>query len=187
MAFLDSSTSVIDAILTKRGRALLAKNDGSFKITKFALGDDEINYQLWDITDTENPDKNVLQLPVLEPPSNEDIALRYRLVTAPKGTLRLPVLQLTPTNSTVVFGNDAVFDIVTKNGEDTDGYNIASRNTDIGKPASESISLQNAKGTAMVRTGLNAGGKVGTVVVDIVGNSTGAREEFTLTVSSSAV
>ena len=46
MAFLDSSTAVIDAILTRKGRELLARNDGSFQITKFAFGDDEINYQL---------------------------------------------------------------------------------------------------------------------------------------------
>ena len=50
MAFLDSSTAVIDAILTRKGRELLARNDGSFQITKFAFGDDEINYQLYDDT-----------------------------------------------------------------------------------------------------------------------------------------
>ena len=44
MAFLDSSTAVIDAILTRKGRELLARNDGSFQITKFAFGDDEIYY-----------------------------------------------------------------------------------------------------------------------------------------------
>ena len=48
MAFLDNSGDIIlDAVLTDTGRMRLAKGDGSFKITKFALGDDEINYQLY--------------------------------------------------------------------------------------------------------------------------------------------
>ena len=45
MAFLDNSGDIIlDAVLTDTGRARLAKGDGSFKIAKFAFGDDEINY-----------------------------------------------------------------------------------------------------------------------------------------------
>ena len=49
MAFLDNSGDIIlDAVLTDTGRMRLAKGDGSFKITKFAFGDDEINYALYD-------------------------------------------------------------------------------------------------------------------------------------------
>ena len=49
MAFLDNSGDIIlDAVLTDTGRMRLAKGDGSFKIVKFALGDDEINYELYD-------------------------------------------------------------------------------------------------------------------------------------------
>ena len=52
MGYLDSSTITVDAILTKRGRELLALNDGSFKITQFALGDDEIDYTMFnELTD----------------------------------------------------------------------------------------------------------------------------------------
>ena len=88
MAFLDSSTAVIDAILTRKGRELLARNDGSFQITKFAFGDDEINYQLYDATKATDQDADILNLPVLEPVSNENVALLYRLITLPKGTLK---------------------------------------------------------------------------------------------------
>ena len=77
MAFLDSSTAVIDAILTRKGRELLARNDGSFQITKFAFGDDEINYQLYDATKATDQDADILNLPVLEPVSNENVALLY--------------------------------------------------------------------------------------------------------------
>ena len=48
MAFLDNSGDIIlDAVLTDTGRMRLAKGDGSFLIKKFALGDDEINYELY--------------------------------------------------------------------------------------------------------------------------------------------
>ena len=47
MGYLDNSSITVDAILTKRGRELLARNDGSFNITQFALGDDEIDYTLF--------------------------------------------------------------------------------------------------------------------------------------------
>ena len=49
MAFLDNSGDIIlDAVLTDTGRMRLAKGDGSFRIAKFALGDDEVNYELYD-------------------------------------------------------------------------------------------------------------------------------------------
>ncbi len=44
MGFLNNTVVTVDAILTRKGRELLAKNDGSFRITQFALADDEIDY-----------------------------------------------------------------------------------------------------------------------------------------------
>ena len=44
MGYLNNSVVTVDAILTKKGRESLAKNDGSFQITQFALADDEIDY-----------------------------------------------------------------------------------------------------------------------------------------------
>ena len=44
MGYLNNQVITVDAILTKKGRELLAKNDGSFRITQFALADDEIDY-----------------------------------------------------------------------------------------------------------------------------------------------
>jgi hypothetical protein len=48
MGFLDNTTITVDAILTKKGRRRLSQ--GAFKITKFALSDEEIDYNLYDIT-----------------------------------------------------------------------------------------------------------------------------------------
>ena len=55
MGFLNKDTLVIDAILTKTGRDYMMKavngeTDNGHVITKFALGDDEIDYSLWDMT-----------------------------------------------------------------------------------------------------------------------------------------
>jgi len=47
MGYLNNSVVTVDAILTKKGRELLARGDGSFKITQFALSDDEIDYTLY--------------------------------------------------------------------------------------------------------------------------------------------
>lgn len=187
MAFLDSSTAVIDAILTKKGRELLAKNDGSFQITKFAFGDDEINYQLFDVSNTTNPEQDIINLPVLEPISNDEVALLSRLVTLPKGTLKISTLRLQPSSSITDFGTDVIIQVSTDSGEDSQGYSATVRDTTIAVLESiKAIPDENGIGTFTLRTGANAGGQSGNTIVDIIGINTGARAEFNLTVSSTA-
>ena len=186
MAFLDSSTAVIDAILTRKGRELLARNDGSFQITKFSFGDDEINYQLYDATKATDQDADILNLPVLEPVSNENVALLYRLITLPQGSLKIANLQVSPTSGTVNYGDELAVAVTTENGEDTQGYAATVRDTDIGVLTNNTV-VPNANGVAnfTISTGANAGGKAGQTIVDITGINSGARKEFTLTVSAS--
>jgi len=186
MAFLDSTTAVIDAILTRKGRELLAKNDGSFQITKFAFGDDEVNYQLYDATKATDQDSDILNLPVLEPVSNENVALLYRLVTLPEGTLRISTLRVTPTTATVDYGDDLQITITTDGGSDPQGYAATSRDLDIARlQNTTAIPDDNGVGTFTVQTGANAGGKDGTTIIDVTGINTGARKEITINVSAS--
>jgi len=186
MAFLDSTTAVIDAILTSNGRELLAKNDGSFQITKFAFGDDEINYQLYDATKATDQDADILSLPVLEPISNENVALLYRLVTLPQGSLKVANLKVTPAIGTVDYGSDFTMTVITENGTDNQGYAATSRDPNIGTILnSTAVAGVGGAGTFVVRTGTNAGSKSGTTVIDVTGINTGARKEVTLTVSVS--
>ena len=186
MAFLDSSTAVIDAILTRKGRELLAQNDGSFQITKFAFGDDEINYQLYDATKATDQDADILNLPVLEPISNENVALLYRLITLPSGTLRIANLSISPTSGTINYGDHLAITVVTNNGEDVQGYAATIRDNDIGVlENTTSTPNANGVGTFTILTGANAGGKAGQTIMDITGINSGARKEFTLTVSAS--
>jgi hypothetical protein len=97
MGFLNNTTITIDAVLTKRGRELLARGRNEFAVTKFALADDEVDYRLWD---TAHPNGTnyfgavIENMPLLEPVSDETQALKYKLVTLPKETSRLPILDV---------------------------------------------------------------------------------------------
>jgi len=97
MGYLDNSVVTVDAILTKKGRELLARGDGSFKITQFALADDEIDYTLYNPS---HPSGSALygeaieNMPLLEAFPDETQIMKYKLTTLPRGTSKLPVLDL---------------------------------------------------------------------------------------------
>lgn len=91
MAFLDNSGDIIlDAVLTDTGRARLAKGDGTFRIAKFALGDDEIDYSLYDKNNASGSayyDLEILQTPVLEAFTNNTSNLNSRLISISRTNL----------------------------------------------------------------------------------------------------
>ena len=97
MGYLNNSVITVDAILTKKGRELLAKNDGSFRITQFALSDDEIDYTLYNPTHPSGSayyGEAIDNMPLLEAFPDEQQIMKYKLVTLPRGTAKLPVLDL---------------------------------------------------------------------------------------------
>ncbi len=97
MGYLNNAVITVDAILTDRGRELLARGDGSFKITQFALSDDEIDYSLYDPTDPSGSaffGKNIENMPLLEAMPKATQNLRYKLTTLPRGTAQMPVLDI---------------------------------------------------------------------------------------------
>ena len=97
MGYLNNSIVTVDAILTKKGRELLAKNDGSFRITQFALADDEIDYTLYNPSHPSGSafyGEAIENMPLLEAFPNETQIMKYKLVTLPRGTARLPILDL---------------------------------------------------------------------------------------------
>lgn len=100
-SFLDNSDDIIlDAVLTDYGRQLLAKGDGSFSIVKFAFGDDEIDYSLWDTGSvTSLKDAKIMATPILESFTNNAASMKNKLLTiGVENLLYLPVLKLN-TNS----------------------------------------------------------------------------------------
>lgn len=98
MGFLDGSTNniILDAVLTDIGRQFLSKNDGSFSLTKFALGDDEVNYSI--ITKygrTVGREKIEKNTPIFEALTNQSHAQKYKLISISNpNLLRLPNLSL---------------------------------------------------------------------------------------------
>jgi len=100
MGFQDNSGEIfIDAVLTDLGREKLARNDGSFEIVAFRLGDDEIDYRFWnELTGSDSKDRKILDTPVFEAFTNENVALRYPLVTIRNAKLQfLPKFTTKPT------------------------------------------------------------------------------------------
>jgi hypothetical protein len=108
MGYLNNQIITVDAILTTKGRELLAKGDGSFKITQFALSDDEIDYTLY------NPNhpsgsayygEAIENMPVLEAFPDQTQIMKYKLATLPRGTSKLPVLDIGYTSISIKQGS----------------------------------------------------------------------------------
>ena len=97
MAILNPTFVTVDAILTTKGRQLLARNDGSFQITQFSLADDEIDYTLYNPYHPSGSayyGEAIEAMPVVEAFPNDSQIMRYKLVTLPRGTSRLPVVNV---------------------------------------------------------------------------------------------
>jgi hypothetical protein len=129
MGYLDNTSVTIDAILTIKGRELLARGGNAFNITQFAVGDDEVDYSLW------NPDHPlgtsyygtiIENMPVTEAIPDETQALKYKLISLPKQTINIPVITVGNTSITLAApGNSAIISPNTSNfqgGNATLGY-----------------------------------------------------------------
>ena len=111
MGYLDNSSVTIDAILTIKGRELLSQGGNNFNITQFALGDDEIDYTLWN---TDHPLGSayygtiIENMPILEAIPDETQALRSKLVTLQKQTQKIPVVTVGGASSYTLTNNESV-------------------------------------------------------------------------------
>ena len=130
MGFLDNSGDIIlDAVLTDHGRQVLSRGDGSFQITKFALGDTEIDYSLYDSTHSSGSayyDLQILQTPVLEAFTDNAVSMKTKLVTYESfDLLFLPVMKLNENASSENERHDVGAFVVAVDAktEDDDGGN----------------------------------------------------------------
>ena len=97
MSYLSSTSVIVDAILTSKGRELLARNDGSFRITQFSLADDEVDYTLYNPTHPSGSafyGEAIEAMPILQAYPNDTEIMKYKLITLPRGTAKIPVLDL---------------------------------------------------------------------------------------------
>ena len=206
MGYLNNSTITVDAILTKKGRELLARGRDEFKITQFALADDEIDYDLY------NPDHPlgtayygaaIENMPIVEALADETQMLKYKLVTLPKGTARIPVVSvgqgtielnsnesITITPQTVNFGggnrrfgytailsDSDVADIVAVRGAKNTAASVPQFIGD--SEAAQSITVSGAQFEITAKELLTADR---TITILFIGNETGGRASVTLTV-----
>ncbi len=96
MAYIDNQSITVDAVLTKKGRELLAKN-GNLNITSFALADDEIDYTLYEPNHPNGSafyDIALRNTPVFEPLTDETQTMKYKLVTLNQGVTAIPVISI---------------------------------------------------------------------------------------------
>jgi hypothetical protein len=116
MGFLDNTSITVDAILTKKGRELLARGQNEFRISKFALADDEIDYNLYDTTHPNGSNfygAVIENMPLLEAFVDENQLLRYKLTTLPKETAKLPILEMP--NQSMTFNGPGITQAITPN------------------------------------------------------------------------
>ena len=97
MALLNNNTVTVDAVLTAKGRELLARNDGSFQITQFSLADDEVDYTLYNPQQPSGSafyGQAIEAMPLMEAFPDDTQIMIYKLVTLPRGTAKLPVVSI---------------------------------------------------------------------------------------------
>ena len=214
MGYLNNSTVTVDAILTKKGRELLAKGRNNFNITQFALADDEIDYDLW------NPDHPlgteyygtiIENMPIVEAIPDETQMLKYKLITLPKKTTKIPVVNVGNTSITLsAEGDIAVISPNTSNftgGNATLGYTAILSNSDVADlrvapggdiqtsvlPTAPRFIGDNEDAQSVAVTGrtfeLIAKRQVTeqTATVTIIGNETGGSTTINLTVKAATV
>ena len=115
MGFINNTSYILDAVLTKKGREYLSKGSGNFNITKFALADDEIDYTLWNHAHPQGSDfyGAVLEAtPMIEPCVDPEVVMKYKLINLPIGTLTLPYIE----NITQIIGDNKLKSIINDDG-----------------------------------------------------------------------
>ena len=101
MGYLNNQIITVDAILTNKGRELLASGRGGetagagFNITQFALSDDEVDYTLYNPTHPSGSayyGEAIQNMPLMEAFPDETQMMKYKLVTLDRGTQVMPYI-----------------------------------------------------------------------------------------------
>ena len=214
MGYLNNTIVTVDAILTTKGRQLLAQNDGTFRITQFALADDEIDYTLYN---PNHPSGSAYygealdNMPLLEAFPQETQTMKYKLITLPRGTAKIPILNLGYTSIVIKQGGQLAITPQTLNylggnTYETSGYTatIADVRTmstfegvGINTPQATALNSTTTLGTSVSKTvvGTTINLKATTVntlfgsntalytTLTVIGNDSGARIQIPVTIT----
>ncbi len=212
MGYLNNQVVTVDAILTKKGRELLAQGGNAFNITQFSLSDDEVDYSLY------NPNhpsgsayygEAIENMPVLEAFPNELQTMKYKLVTLPRSTAVMPTIALDTGVIQLVTGQSTVIAPQTQTFEGTNaensGYTATMSNityaniTGAGASANNTLNVQQTLGTnvsktvtgntfTLAATSINIFGSLSVLyaTLTLVGRDTGARLQVPVELRKSA-
>jgi hypothetical protein len=146
MGYLSNTELTVDAILTKKGREKLAAGQG-LNITQFALADDEIDYTLYEPAHplgTPSYDAAIKNMPVLEANPDETQVMKYKLVTLPKNTTRIPIVELgqVPSGLTQRSGEITLSPTTSPGGNRSLGYTVILANKNAGDIIGEGVTAE---------------------------------------------
>lgn len=204
MAYLDNSTITVDAILTKKGREKLAAGQG-LNITKFALGDDEVDYTLYEPAHPKGSayyDSAIRAIPITEASPDETQVLKYKLVTLPKGTKKIPRVEFGVPSISVsqTSGQVSLTPTTSPSGNSQSGYTIVLANKNAGSVVGQGASAGSGTipvflgdeitTTAAVETGLTftfiPNPNITTTIkttLTVYGNETGGSQTIPVTIT----
>ena len=207
MGYLDNSSITVDAILTKKGRELLAKGRDNFVITQFALADDEVDYNLFNTAHPLGSDFYgiiIENLPLVEATTDENFMMKYKLLSLPKNTVRIPKVSALPASVTLKEGGqtqDVTILTLHSTGNTQLGYTVTLLNSDAATITGDSngigvntdpVGANEDRRSVTITTGgkftitskiLADATDISTKII-IVGNETGGRDEVSLTVTN---
>lgn len=190
MGYLDNTSVTIDAILTVTGRKLLSQ--GKFNITKFALGDDEIDYGLWN---TNHPLGSsyygviIENMPILEAIPDDNSSLRSKLITLKKDTIKIPAVS-TGTGTTIALNKaktSIVFTPTTDGTASPEGYTLYTSNKTIITINGTTSSVEGIEGTTFKVAAAFSQFKANeskSCTVTIVDNMSGATTAVTINITN---
>jgi len=204
MAYLDNTEITVDAILTKKGREKLASGEG-LNITKFALGDYEIYYTLYEPAHPKGSayyDAAIKAIPITEASPDETQTLRYKLVTLPKGTTKIPKVEFGIPSISVNqnSGQVSLTPTTSPSGNKQGGYTIVLSNKNAGSIVGSGLSGgassvptflgDEITATAAIETGAkftfipnpNVTATIATTIT-VYGNETGGSQTIPVTVT----
>ena len=207
MGYLNNSSITVDAILTKKGRELLARGRDEFQITQFALADSEIDYDLYNPAHplgTAYYGAAIENMPIVEALTDETQMMKYKLVTLPKGTARIPVVRVAQNTINLESGEQTRINPQTvnfQNGNQQFGYTVILSDSDVAEVRVVRSATNSSAATVPQFVGDNEAAQSVTVsgiefeitakeqllsdksaTILIIGNETGGRATINLTV-----
>ena len=204
MAYLNNAEITVDAILTKKGREKLAAGEG-LNVSKFALGDDEVDYTLYEPAHPKGSayyDAAIKAIPITEASPDETQVLKYKLVTLPKGTTKMPKVEFGIPSVSVNqnSGQVQLSPTTSPSGNTQSGYTMILANKNAGSVVGSGLSAgagstpaflgDEITATAAIETGLNfvfipnpnITATIKTTIT-VYGNETGGSQSIPVTIS----